>query len=158
MTIDNNSMKVLKWGAIIAGCIAAALVTRKIVTTIRNKKKDSEDQNTLDKQTKEITSKITPTITAAQARTIANGFYAAMESVGTDEAAIRSLCSSLKNAADWALVVDAFGYKEYGTYGAPLYSFLPSSSTNLAGWLRNECSASLMEEIEAKWRSLNYVI
>ena len=157
MNIDDNSMKVIKWGAILVGGIVAVVATKKIVTSIIDKVQANKSTKELSQSVKEITNKVAPTITASQAGIIANNLFNAMESTGTDENAIEQMTNQLKNAGDWALVIDKFGYKEYGTYGSPLYSWLPSTPTNLLGWLRNECSSSLISKLEAKWAQYGIV-
>lgn len=155
--MDNNTYKVIKYGSFAAAGIAVFIVGKRIISNIRNARLANESTKALTSSMKQITSNGNATITAAQAQTIANSLYVAMESVGTDESAITALTGQLKTAADWALVISAFGYKDYGTYGAPLYSWLPSTSTNLIGWLRNECGGNLLTQLEKTWATFGIV-
>lgn len=141
----------IKIGVIAICAITAIVVGKRIVKRIRN----ASETKALDNIANNTTEKAN--ITTAQASVIAQGFYNAMEGMGTDENAIRTLASQLKNATDWALVIKAFGYKDYGTFGAPMYSWLPSASTNLMGWLRNEVSGTLMQQLEQTWAQLGIV-
>ena len=141
----------IKIGVIAVCAVTAIVVGKRIVKRIRN----ASESRALSDIVKNSSEKAN--ITTAQAAVIAQGFYNAMEGMGTDENAIRTLASQLRNATDWAMVIQAFGYKDYGTYGAPMYSWLPSTSTNLMGWLRNEIDGDLLQQLEQTWAQLGIV-
>lgn len=147
--------KGIKIGVVLVSSIAAIVIGKRLIARVKN----ASNTAALDQVVNDVVNKSgeAANISQAQATTIAQGFYNAMESTGTDEAAIERLAAQLKNAADWAMVVKAFGYKDYGTYGSPLYSWLPSTPTNLLGWLRNECGSSLIKKLESVWTKYGIV-
>jgi|GEM_PF-4733407 len=81
------------------------------------------------------------TLTREDATAIAERLYSAMADVGTDLSLIDGAFLKVSNNLDnLRLVYNAFGSRDYGTFGSPAYSWLPSSPTDLRGWLRNELS------------------
>lgn len=97
------------------------------------------------------------TLTDTEAELISQSMYNAMEGFGTDETTILKEFAKMKSKGDWAAVLKQFGMKEYGTFGKPAYSYLPSTPTDLKGWLYNECSTATMKQIEAKWNEWGVV-
>lgn len=142
----NASGKILKWTGIGVGCLIAYLIGRRIYKSW----KAGEPARELEKSINQITDNGDATISSGEAAVVAASLYSAMEDCGTDETTIRTLLSKLKTKGDWVAVIKAFGVRNYGTYGSPLYSWMPSTPLDLMSWLRKECSDSLMDEIEAK--------
>lgn len=148
MTIDNNTMKVLKWGAIIGAGIAAILVGKKIYNNIKSNKEINDYQKTLDNKVNESTKVIKATLTKDRATEVAEHLYTAMADMGTDEDAIRAELVNIKNWTDWAMVEQAFGKRAYGSYGKPLISWdAYTDNLDLMDWFRRECSDSLLKHI-----------
>ena len=77
------------------------------------------------------------TITNEDAKLIADSFYTFMSGVGTDYSAIKSKWEQL-NEGDQSKVFKAFGDKEYGTYGKPLWG--TGTYMNLGQWFVKEFS------------------
>lgn len=144
--MGDKEKKILFYTALAAaGIIGAVVLVKKIKAGVETK---SSDRNLRDANDYAPTKM---TISEAQAKQIAANLYQAMRDVGTDDNAIRTELARLKTPDDWKAVNVAFGTKDYGTYGAPLYSWLPSSPKTLIGWLREECSGDLLAYIEQQW-------
>ena len=89
------------------------------------------------------------TITQEQAKAYAQRLYVAMEDFGTDEDAIDEIYSLLaSNPYNIRMVYNAFGNKDYGSFGAP-YFLMPSTPTDLKGWIKNELSSKRLEQWNA---------
>lgn len=88
---------------------------------------------------------ISPSISSDDANTFANLLYSAMSGWGTDEDTILKVFEHIQNRADFVLLFNAFGQREYGTFGAPLYSWFPGDGMNLVGWLNHELSGNTLE-------------
>ena len=78
------------------------------------------------------------TISAAQASSFANACHAAMDGYQTDEDALYNVFNNLKNNADFALLMSAYGSREISS-GA--WNPEPNFTGTLTGGITSECSA-----------------
>lgn len=85
-------------------------------------------------------------ITSDDAKRYAIALYDAMKDVGTDEDVIKQIRGYIGTADALRLVYNAFGKKPYGVFGAPAYSWFPSSDYDLKGWLHKELSGKELKE------------
>lgn len=87
------------------------------------------------------------TITNEQAQQLATRLEIAMNSMGTDEAAIWAVFKLFKNKADYDKTHNAFGYRQYdknfGNVGTPF-----SPQYNLTDWLHYELSTEDMQKLK----------
>jgi hypothetical protein len=91
-------------------------------------------------------------ISVSEAQLIANQLYVAMDGAGTDYKTIKSLLiDTPRSADDLKLITKAFGVKEYGTFGSPLWG--SGDPYNLVEWLKAECSSSELSPIAPLFRS-----
>ncbi len=78
-------------------------------------------------------------ISKADAAALANRLFLAMDGVGTSNDVIKSVLLQVSNNLDnLRLVYNAFGTKEYGTFGSPVWG--SGTPTDLKGWLHAELS------------------
>ena len=142
--------------AVGVGLVAFALI-RKWVKERRKTRQSALAASDLVTQTRKeakTDASKAQTITDAEAQMIADSLYSMMEGFGTYDSDILKLFGKMMSKGDWAIVSAKFGTREYGTCGSPLWSWMPSTPTNLYGWLVNECSTSTMAEIDSllsKW-------
>lgn len=86
------------------------------------------------------------TIDINKAKFYADTLYTAMEPFGTDEDSIKEVYNVLSlNPANAAIVYNAFGKRAYGSFGTPLWSWMPSTMLDLKGWLKAELSGKNLE-------------
>lgn len=142
--LQNNMLpiKALLIGGGIIGCI---FVAKRVIKKYQSKKDVKEYEEAIDALP---VSESNATITTQQAQLLANQLYSAMESTGTDEDTIIRILSN-KNKDDITMIVKAFGIRPYGTYGAPLATWMPSTNLDLMGWLRKELSGKTLQKLEA---------
>jgi len=79
------------------------------------------------------------TISAAQASSFANSCHAAMDGYQTDEDALYNVFTNLKNNADFALLMSAYGSREISS-GA--WNPEPNFTGTLTGAITSECDAT----------------
>ena len=91
------------------------------------------------------------TITESQAEAYSSALVSAMEGLGTDETAIKSVFSKLKNDADVLAVMSAFGTREIGSGSW----FVPNYRGDLAGALRDELDSAEIDKINSTLASKN---
>ncbi len=130
------------------GAVALFLIGRRIYL----KYKESSASKALEDSIESLVVDTSETsFTSAEATLLATSLYGAMEAIGTDEDVIENIViNKVNSASDWNLLVKAFGVRPYGTYGSPLWSWMPSTDLDLMGWIRKECSNSLISQIETK--------
>lgn len=157
-----NSQNGQRWVVIGTAAVAVGVASFLIIRRLVKKRKEQRaETQTAENLVREVTEKrnIKSTISETTATSLANSLYQAMEGLGTNETLIRDVIfNKVANAADMVLVNKAFGVKEYGSYGAPAYSWLPSTKKTLYQWLCEECSDSLMKQIDAKLAEWGIVI
>ena len=91
------------------------------------------------------------TLSEQQVLAYTDNIYNAMKDTGTDVEVLRQIYGILaQNPANTKAVFNAFGYREYSFFGAPVYSWMPSDKVNLKQWIKNELSG----ELHDKWMSL----
>ena len=78
------------------------------------------------------------TISAAQASSFANSCHAAMDGYQTDEESLYNVFTNLKNNADFALLMSAYGSREISS-GA--WNPEPNFTGTLTGAITSECDA-----------------
>ena len=86
-------------------------------------------------------------ISDSEAQIIAQGLYTAMEGSGTDENAIVRMFEG-RTSDDIKLIVQKFGIRPYGTFGAPLFSWMETAQLDLMGWLKKELSGSKLKAVQ----------
>ena len=84
------------------------------------------------------------TISKAQAQSYAASLFAAMDGYGTDEDAIYSVFSNIKNDADYAMVFNAYGVREISS-GA--WNPSPNFKGTLSGALTDEMDAEEKQKL-----------
>lgn len=146
---DNGQMWVFLGIAGVAVGVGSFFLIRNAVRNRQSTKASEQElQNIVNEQK---SSGVQATITSTTAKSIANDLYNAMASMGTNSDLIRTSFAKIKNGVDMALVNQAFGERDYGTFGAPYSSWFPSTPKNLKAWLEEEIGgSSLMKDIEAK--------
>lgn len=150
---DDNARRWMIGGtvAVGVGLVAFALI-RKWVKERRGTRQSAQAASDLVAQTRkeaQADASKAQTITDAEAQMIADSLYSMMEGFGTYDSDILKLFGKMRSKGDWAIVSAKFGTREYGTCGSPLWSWMPSTPTNLYGWLVNECSTSTMTKIDS---------
>ena len=83
------------------------------------------------------------TISTAQASSFANSMHAAMDGYGTDEDAIYAIFGHIKNAGDFALLMNAYGVRE-------ISSGAWNPEPNFKGTLTGALTSELVAEDKAK--------
>lgn len=124
--------------------IAVFVVGRKMYKTYQESKVGKQYQsaiNNMDVNSNNLT------IDSNTAKLIANQLYTAMSGTGTDENSIVSLLSN-KTKDDLTLIIKSFGVQKYGTFGKPMYSWLPSVDLDLMGWLKKELSGNSLKQVQ----------
>lgn len=98
-------------------------------------------------------------ISAAQAKAVANALYEAMSGVGTDEVTIEDLLVR-RNWSNKAIlsIIEAFGTRKYGTFGAPAFDWMGGEDLDLAKWLGRETSGELRNRLQEKFKQVNFYI
>lgn len=95
------------------------------------------------------------TITDEQAEQLATRLEVAMNSMGTDEAAIWAVFKVFKNKSDWDKTHNAFGYRQYdknfGNVGTPF-----SPQYNLTDWLHYELSQDDIQRLKEDFPFTNF--
>lgn len=86
------------------------------------------------------------TFSVEDAKRIASQLYDAMKDFGTDTDTLSEVRVKIGTADNLRLVYNAFGKRDYGTFGAPMYSWLPSDSYDLKGWIIKETSGKEKKE------------
>lgn len=87
------------------------------------------------------------TLSDVQAKAIADRLHAAMQGVGTDEAAIMSALEGLTEN-DFVRVYEAFGKRQYSLFWGNVGDPLTSDNHHLITWLTNELNESEVKEIQ----------
>lgn len=80
------------------------------------------------------------TISKAQAASYAAKLFAAMDGYGTDEEAIVAVFNNLKNDADFAMVMNAYGVRE-----------ISSGAWNPSPNFKGTLSGALTDELDTEW-------
>lgn len=111
-----------------------------------------DEQNVKDSvENKEI---LKATISATQARRMAQGLYDSMVGTGTNEDRILGIFNQIKNKADYLAVHKAFGLRPYESWfsGDDWLSRKISPERHLAYWLKSEISKrDSCYEVVKKW-------
>ena len=100
------------------------------------------------------------TISNTKATSLASKLYDAMESCGTYEYMIKDVFAELQNPADVNLVVQKFGYRNYGSVmgcGGNTYSWYGTDG-DLAYWLRQEVDCEDVGDTCAKMAEAGYIV
>lgn len=87
------------------------------------------------------------TLSDVQAKAIADRLHAAMQGMGTDEAAILSALEGLTEN-DFVKVYEAFGKRQYSLFWGNVGDPLTSDNHHLITWLTNELDESEIKEIQ----------
>ena len=80
---------------------------------------------------------------------MADGLESAMQTSGTDEAAVLEIISQLQTADDLRQLIKTFGKRKNYTFGLPLYN------ENLIYWLNEELSGSDRDQVASVFASFN---
>lgn len=100
---------------------------------------------------------IEPSISLHEANLIAHDLQVAMDRYGTDNRTIKGVVERV-NAADWALINNAFGYKTYsiitGAREFELFGYNWNKRHNLKTWLRSELSRYFNAKIYSRVKTL----
>jgi len=123
-----------------------ALVFAIIVSLRKVFKKKKSDFVPVDSSGDVAASSSGATMSPDEAKRLASQLYDAMKDFGTDTETISNVRSKIGTADNMRILYNAFGKKEYGTFGAPLYSWLPSDSYDLKGWIIKEVSGTEKKE------------
>jgi len=100
------------------------------------------------------------TISNTKATSLASKLYDAMESCGTYEYMIKDVFAELQNPADVNLVVQKFGYRNYGSVmgcGGNTYSWYGTDG-DLAYWLRQEVDCEDVGDTCEKMAEAGYIV
>ena len=137
---------------LIIGIAGVALSVFGFFVANGNKKKSLLDETMKDVDTSKLT------ISKSDAQDIANRLYLAMKDMGTDETAIENMLLKEHNLSseDMKLIVSAFGTKKYGKFGAPMFEWMGGDDLDLRGWLYRECSDSLYEKLNIKFKQAGF--
>lgn len=142
-------------GAVILGVTALIVATVKIVKNIKGGKPKRDAQQQLVDEIKNAYDKLSKhEITATDAKVLADQLFEAMDGVGTDETAIEEILINSKATTNEVLAInEAFGVREYGTFGLPWWG--SGEQLNLTQWLKKELSSSskLYEKIKVKFQT-----
>jgi len=93
----------------------------------------------------------TQSISSQLALSYAERLHTAMASTGTDNDEMNRVYNDLKqNPENTKLVYNAFGVRDYGQFGTPLFSWFPSTKADLKQWIKWELSGNDHD----KWISL----
>lgn len=103
---------------------------RKLANEIKNKVNSEEEIALMQSNQR--------TIDDYGAETIADALYDFMKGYGTDEDDIYNvlIIRNKLTSADLIAINKAFGYREYGSYGSPMFG--DGDALNLVQWLREE--------------------
>lgn len=97
---------------------------------------------------------VTPSISHEKAKSHAQALFDAMDKPGTDEDKIEAVVFSV-NAADWKMIDEAFGTKNYDPI-LGVYGDLWGRSRPLSTWLRGELSKTwnktILDRIQLLYR------
>jgi len=115
----------------------AGTVQGKVTPDKANKQEDQGWNNEVEKLNQNPATKAT--ISAAQASSFANSCHAAIDGYQTDEEALYNVFSNLKNNADFALLMSAYGSREVSS-GA--WNPEPNFVGTLTGAITSECDAT----------------
>lgn len=117
---------------------------------------DERNQKSALEQISSLDSKGATTITTAQAVSYANKLLAAFDRVGTDTDMVRSIfLESGLTDNDIRLIVKAFGMQKYGYYGRAMWG---GTLLDLMGWIREECSGTLLADLRVRFSKLGLII
>lgn len=85
------------------------------------------------------------TISEEKAKSIADALFDAMDGIGTDETEIYNILvvNNKLSSLDIVAIYNAFGVKEYGTFGTPWWG--NGEPLDLIGWIKKEMSNSSTE-------------
>jgi hypothetical protein len=112
-------------------------VQGKVTPDKANKQEDQGWNNEVERLNQNPATKAT--ISAAQASSFANSCHAAIDGYQTDEDALYNVFSNLKNNADFALLMSAYGSREVSS-GA--WNPEPNFTGTLTGAITSECDAT----------------
>jgi hypothetical protein len=91
---------------------------------------------------KEENKGVQPSFSASNYKTLADKLYSAMNTSGTDESAIYSVFSQLKNSLDVLKLIEAYGSRQLYTFGLPV-----GGQQNLSQALSDELSDSEISKV-----------
>ena len=131
-----------------AGSVILGVGTWVIIRAINKHKAERDaDRRLKDNANKAVTSATGRNITDDKAKSIANALFEAMDGIGTDETEIYTILvvNNKLSSLDLVAVYEAFGNKEYGTFGTPWWG--SGDKLDLIGWIKKEMSNTSKEYI-----------
>ncbi len=144
LSIGHEEMaRLQKIGIYAVGGLLLFVIGRRVISQIKESWQQNKEENALKKLTEPSKSKMT--ISSAEATNYAKQLHTAMASMGTDTDTIDNVISKLSNGDDWKAVINAFGMKEYGTWGSPMWG--NGEMIGLVDWFKKELSGSRLTKI-----------
>ena len=129
-----------------------------LIWKIYKKYADGSEQRNLQKALEQTTQVDAAKLTISQADAviIAQKLFSAMDGMGTDTKTIMNLLiDTARTNDDLKLIVKAFGVKDYGTYGAPMWG--SGTPSDLTIWLTNEMSGNDLQKLRSRFSQAGIV-
>jgi len=117
---------------------------------------DERNQKSALNKITDLDPKGATTITTAQALSYANKLLAAFDRIGTDTDMVRTIfLESGLTDNDIRLIVKAFGMQKYGYVGKAVWG---GTLLDLMGWIREECSGTLLADLRVRFAKIGLTI
>lgn len=130
--------------------IASGIVLWKVIPSIIAVGQDKKKLDEIEENRKKGTS-----ISDDEAQTLADSLYNCMKGFGTSESSIvKIICESGYTSDDLAKIYNKFGYKEYGTFGEPIFG--GGDKLDLIGWLHKELSGDNLMYVKRSFQQAGY--
>lgn len=144
--------------AVVAGVAVLTIVGIKVAKSIKSAKAEKDAKENLEELKKQALEELkVQNLTQAQAKAVADSLYDAMNGVGTDLMTVKKLLIDDKpTTLDIIEIVNAFGVRDYGTFGAPWWG--EGDKLNLMEWLKKEVNSatSLYELLKMKFTTAGF--
>lgn len=127
---------------VVAGTAALVFAGVKVFKSIKSAKAEKDARNNLEELKKQALEELkVQNLTKAQAQAAADSLYEAMDGVGTDLMAIKKILIDDKpTTLDIIEIVNAFGVRDYGTFGSPIWG--DGDKLNLMQWIKEEVNST----------------
>lgn len=135
-----------KIALICAGSVALGVGTWFVIKQINKHKAERDAEKRLSERTDNAEANaIIRNIPEEKAKSIAEALFDAMDGIGTDETEIYNILvvNNKLSSLDIVAIYNAFGVKEYGTFGTPWFG--NGDPLDLIGWIKKEMSNSSTE-------------